>query len=319
MTKKLILILGPTASGKTGISIELAKRIGIDRCHVINFDSVLFYNELNIGSAKPDEKEMDGVIHHLVSISPITNELNASDFVELAKNKINELHARGITPILVGGSAFYLRSLVRGMYESESTDEAIQQEARAIYEKEGMAPIVDYLKLHDPESLENLHENDHYRRTRAYEYHRMTGKKISEQKKQADDQGAYDFSTNIHGWDTLNICLDLPKEEHWEIILKRTKQMLSQGLLNEVKEIMKNDEHHAQLKALKTIGYKETIQFLNGEITSEEELIEKIYFATRRLAKSQKTFLKKVTPLSRFHPLSQRNDIYNLVEDFILE
>ncbi|MGI4993851.1 tRNA (adenosine(37)-N6)-dimethylallyltransferase MiaA [Halobacteriovorax sp. GFR7] len=319
MTKKLILILGPTASGKTGISIELAKRIGIDRCHVINFDSVLFYNELNIGSAKPDEKEMDGVIHHLVSISPITNELNASDFVELAKNKINELHARGITPILVGGSAFYLRSLVRGMYESESTDEAIQQEARAIYEKEGMAPIVDYLKTHDPESLENLHENDHYRRTRAYEYHRMTGKKISEQKKQADDQGAYDFSTNIHGWETLNICLDLPKEEHWEIILKRTKQMLSQGLLNEVKEIMKNNEHHAQLKALKTIGYKETIQFLNGEITSEEELIEKIYFATRRLAKSQKTFLKKVTPLSRFHPLSQRNDIYNLVEDFILE
>ncbi|MFG1592249.1 tRNA (adenosine(37)-N6)-dimethylallyltransferase MiaA [Halobacteriovorax sp. CON-3] len=319
MTKKLILILGPTASGKTGISIELAKRIGLEKCHVINFDSVLFYNELNIGSAKPDEKEMDGVPHHLVSISPITNELNASDFVELAKNKINELHARGIIPILVGGSAFYLRSLIRGMYESESTDEAIQQEARALYEKEGMEPIVDYLKTHDPESLENLHENDHYRRTRAYEYHRMTGKKISEQKKQADDQGAYDFSTNIHGWETLNICLDLPKEEHWEIILKRTKQMLSQGLLDEVKEIMGDSKHHAELKALKTIGYKESIQFLNGEITSEEELIEKIYFATRRLAKAQKTFLKKVTPLSRFHPLSQRNDIYNLVEDFILE
>ncbi|POB14852.1 tRNA (adenosine(37)-N6)-dimethylallyltransferase MiaA [Halobacteriovorax sp. DA5] len=319
MTKKLILLLGPTASGKTGISIDLAKRIGIEKCHVINFDSVLFYNELNIGSAKPDEVEMDGVTHHLVSISPITKELNASDFVELAIIKINELHSKGIVPILVGGSAFYLRSLIRGMYESESTDEAIQQEARDLYEKEGMAPIVAYLKVHDPESLENLHENDHYRRTRAYEYHRMTGKKISDQKKQADDHGAYDFSTNIHGWDTLNICLELPKEEHWEIILKRTKQMLEQGLLKEVEDIMANDDHSPELKALKTIGYKETIQYLNGEITSEEELIEKIYFATRRLAKSQKTFLKKVTPLSRFHPLSQRNDIYNLVEDFILE
>lgn len=319
MTNKLILILGPTASGKTGISIDLAKEIGKDKCHVINFDSVLFYNELNIGSAKPDEEEMDGVTHHLVSISPITNELNASDFVELAKNKINELHQKGIVPILVGGSAFYLRSLIRGMYESPTTSQEIQDEAKKIYEEEGMAPIVDYLRIHDPESLNNLHENDHYRRTRAYEYHRMTGEKISEQKKNADEAGAYDFSTNIHQWDTLNICLDLPKEEHWEIILKRTKQMLKQGLIDEVSEIMKDPHHHNELKALKTIGYKETIQFLNGEIKDQNELCEKIYFATRRLAKSQKTFLKKVVPLERFHPISQRNDAIKLACNFINE
>lgn len=319
MTNKLILILGPTASGKTGLSIDLAKEIGKDKCHVINFDSVLFYNELNIGSAKPDEKEMDGVTHHLVSISPITNELNASDFVELAKNKINELHNKGIIPILVGGSAFYLRSLIRGMYDSPTTDEEIQNEAKKLYEKEGMKPIVEYLKENDPDSLDNLHENDHYRRIRAFEYHRMTGQKISEQKKNADEAGAYDFSTNIHGWDTLNICLDLPKEEHWDIILKRTKEMLNNGLIDEVFQIMKSKDHHKELKALKTIGYKETIQFLDGEISEHKELCEKIYFATRRLAKSQKTFLKKVHPLKRFHPINERNDAIKLACNFINE
>ncbi|AYF45500.1 tRNA dimethylallyltransferase [Halobacteriovorax sp. BALOs_7] len=319
MTNKLILILGPTASGKTGLSIDLAKKIGTEKCHVINFDSVLFYNELNIGSAKPDDKEMDGVTHHLVSISPITQELNASDFVELAKNKINELHKKGIVPILVGGSAFYLRSLIRGMYDSPTTDESIQEEAKKLYEESGMEAIVNYLLKNDPESLENLHENDHYRRIRAYEYHRMTGKKISDQKKSADEAGAYDFSKNIHGWDTLNICLDLPKEEHWEIILKRTKDMLNQGLIDEVFQIMKDPAHHKELKALKTIGYKETIQFLDGEIKDHLELCEKIYFATRRLAKSQKTFLKKVSPLNRFHPISERNDAIKLACNFINE
>ncbi len=319
MNKKLILLLGPTASGKTGLSIDFAKRIGIEKCQVINFDSVLFYNELNIGSAKPDEKEMDGVPHHLVSISPITQELNASDFVDLAKSKIDELHEKNIVPILVGGSAFYLRSLLRGMYESESTDPMIQEEAKKLYEELGMKPIVEYLAIHDPESLENLHENDHYRRTRAYEYHRMTGKKISLQKKQADEVGAYDFSNNIHGWQTLNICLDIPKEEHWKIINKRTKEMIAQGLIEEVKAILQNEEHTTDLKPLKTIGYKEVIQYIEGEITSIDDLIEKIYFATRRLAKSQKTFLKKVTPLHRLHPLTQRNELYKLVDDFINE
>lgn len=319
MTKKLILLLGPTASGKTGLSIDFAKQIGIDKCHVINFDSVLFYKDLDIGSAKPTLKEMDGVTHHLVSISPITKELNASDFVELATQKINALHEKGIIPILVGGSAFYLRSLIRGMYESESTDPLIQAEAKKIYKEHGMAPIVDYLTKHDPESLVNLHENDHYRRIRAYEYHKMTGQKISQQKKNADEEGAYDFSRNIHGWETLNICLSLPKDEHWKIIEKRTKTMLEQGLINEVKTILENKEHHRELKPLKTIGYKEVIQYLNREINTQDELIEKIYFATRRLAKSQKTFLNKVHPLYRLHPLKERNELYKLVDDFINE
>ncbi len=172
----LIIISGPTACGKTSSSIKLAKFLTSKNIQVeiINFDSLLFYKEISIGTAKPSLMEQDGIIHHLIDIQSIKNEINASDFVALAKLKIQELQSKNIIPILVGGSAFYLRALIMGMYEETSSTEdqklknEIKEKWKKIYQENGIFEIVNYLKQNDPESLLNYHENDHYRLTRAW-------------------------------------------------------------------------------------------------------------------------------------------------------
>ena len=195
-TDKVIIISGATCTGKTDASIMLAKYHPEINFEIINFDSLLFYKDINIGTAKPTDNELKEIKHHLVNINSIDNEINASDFVELAQETMLSLLDKEITPILVGGSTFYLRALLKGMYESESTDDTIRNHFDKIYKDDGIAPIITYLKNHDKESLVQIHENDHYRLIRACEYHKQTGNKISLQKKSFDQMNPYDFSEN---------------------------------------------------------------------------------------------------------------------------
>jgi len=314
---KIIILSGATATGKTGLSIDISQQFSDSKFAVVNFDSLLFYKELNIGTAKPTQEEIDSVEHHLVNVGSIKNEINANDFVELAESKINELFEQGKIPILAGGSTFYLRSLIKGMYDSTSTPIELRKEVDTLLEKEGISPFIEYLKNHDPRSLTNIHENDHYRITRAYEHHKMTGTKISDQKQSYDDNDPYDFSKNIReDWDILHISLDIPKDEHWPIMEKRAKQMVESGLIEEVEALLNNGFLGTE-KPMQSIGYKETLGFLKGEFKNKEDLIERIYINTRRLAKSQKTFLKKVKPKEVFHTLEERAKIFDLVTRFL--
>lgn len=329
-SQPLIIISGPTASGKTATSILLAKFLNQNNipAEVINFDSLLFYREISVGTAKPTEKEMDGVIHHLVGINSIAHDLNAADYIIKAQEIIHSLHQKKVVPILVGGSAFYLRALMKGMYQEQldensedMSDEkkiAIKKKWKESVEKDGILPVIEYLKQHDPEALNLFHANDHYRLTRAAEHFEVTAKKISDQKKHFDTLSPYDFTENQHQYDFIHFYLDLDKTKHWEIILKRTKQMLADGLIKEIQQLLLQG-FAPNLKPLQSIGYKETQQFLNNEIKTEEDLVERIAISTRQLAKSQRTFFKKITPKILLNPLTDHEKIKQLALTFLTE
>lgn len=316
---KIIIISGPTASGKTQTSINIAKYLQNElnqKVAIVNFDSLLFYKEISIGTAKPTLEEQAGIEHHMLDIESIKSPMNAADFIRRGEIVIEELLAQNKICILVGGSAFYLRALLKGMYESPSVDESIKTLIDEKLKNEGINFFLEYLKQHDPEALTLFHENDHYRITRAVEHHMSTGSPISQEKKKMDNLNPYDFSSITKDWNLLNLYLDLPKEQHYEIIQKRTKQMFKDGLLDEIQKLKLNGFNLAE-KPLASIGYKEAIEYLNGQFKSEEDCIERISISTRQLAKSQRTFFNKITPKLIFNPLHDFNDIKRAVLTFI--
>ncbi len=310
--KKVIVISGATATGKTDRSIDLAeKNDGV----IVNFDSLLFYKELSIGTAKPSIEEMRNVKHHLVGAQSIKDPINAADFVRQAIPIIENIHLENKNVFLVGGSGFYLRALLHGMYDSPTTPTEILERSQKLYDQEGIDPFITLLDDCDPESASSLHANDHYRVRRAVEHFWSTSSKFSDSKKsQAKSQS--NKENNIHGWDLLHIYLAIPKEEHWQIMLKRTQKMIKNGLLDEVRTLLANG-FSGQLSPLQSIGYKESIAFLQEEIKTEKELIERIYIATRRLAKAQKTWFNKDDSKTTFNPLTDNVEICNAVEKMI--
>ena len=317
--KKLIVISGPTASGKTSYSIKIASKIkeqlDID-CKIINFDSLLFYRELNIGTAKPTLEERSGIPHMLIDVASAKTPLNAHDYIQMAEKEIEACHESGIIPILVGGSAFYLRALIKGMYESVSPSQELKTEIDGLFKSKGITPFIEFLKENDPETMEILHENDHYRIMRAYEHIKQTGETFSAQRKKMELNDPYDLSKGARSdWDLHHIYLDIPREEHWSYITRRTKEMIDSGLVEEVKELLGNG-FTGEEKPLNSIGYIETLKYLNNEFEDSEAYSERISISTRQLAKSQRTFFNKISPKLSYHPLQDEEKIFSEALDF---
>ncbi len=320
---KIIIISGPTATGKTALSIELAKFLdeNSEKTAIVNFDSLLFYKELSIGTAKPTLEERQNIPHYLLDVVSIDSPMNASDFVAFAEKKITELLALNIIPIVVGGSAFYLRALIKGMYQEEEViddykKEMIKEKWKTILKKDGITAIVSYLKTHDPESLELFHINDHYRLTRACEYFDLTATPISAQRKNLDENDPYNFSKNSKPYDFIHFYLDLDKPLHFSIIEKRTKKMIADGIIQEFKRLQ-DLGYSIELKPLQSIGYKETYDYLNGILKTEADLSERISISTRQLAKSQRTFFNKIQPKISINPLTDSDKVKTLALNFI--
>ncbi len=320
MKNNVIIVSGPTASGKTKTSIEIAKLLqsqGI-KTAIVNFDSLLFYREISIGTAKPTILERAGIDHYMLDIESIKSPMNAADFIKKGESIISELLKNDTTVVLVGGSAFYLRALLKGMYDSSTPTSEVKEKLDNTYKEKGIGPFIEYLKSYDPQSLVNLHENDHYRLMRAVEHHQSTGTKISDQKKEMDNQNPYDFSEIIHPWNLLHIYLDLPKDQHFEIITARTQSMFDQGLMAEIEELEKSG-FSLEEKPLLSIGYKEAIEFKKGVFTSVQQCIERISISTRQLAKGQRTFFNKITPKESFNPVTDQVKIMERVTAFMKE
>jgi tRNA dimethylallyltransferase len=295
------IISGPTASGKTSCSIALAKDLIAKgkKAVIVNFDSLLFYRGLNIGTAKPSLEEQDGIEHFLMDINSPENPINAAIYCRLATPLIQKLLDNQITPILVGGSGFYIRALVKGMIQSTTTPPEIVKTVQLLLEESGIEKIREELQVHDLESFNKLHPNDHYRNCRALEHFYATGSMISD--KQKEIPNPYDFSENIHpNWNITHYYLHIEKEDHLKLIESRTQEMLNCGLIQEYKELLKKGLSGLE-RPMQSIGYKQVGDFLKGEI-KESELAEKISIATRQLAKAQRTFFKKVTPTITLHP-----------------
>ena len=289
---KIIILSGATATGKTALAISLAKKYNLE---IINFDSLLFYRELNIGTSKPTQEEMESIPHHLIGFQSAKNPINAADFARLASKKISDLHQRGVVPLLVGGSCFYLQALLQGMGDQDAPSNEVMEKSNSLYESEGISPFLEILSQNDPINFKRLHQNDHYRIRRAVEYFWFTNKPFSLAKKSPPPP-----------WHQCHLYLDLDKTKHWEIIGKRTKEMLQKGLLEEIRHLLSNG-FTGKERPLRAIGYKEGREYLNKEISNLAELEERITISTRQLAKAQKTFFSKIAVKKQFNPIEDQS------------
>ncbi len=272
---------------------------------------------MNIGTAKPTKEERGEHPHLLIDICSAKEPMNAHDYIQQAENQINSCHQAGEIPILVGGSAFYLRALIKGMYESTKVDTESKKEIDSLYKEKGIKPFIEFLESKDPDTMKILHENDHYRIIRAYEHVLQTGQPFSVERKRMEALNPYDLSSGIHeDWEIHHIYLDLPKEEHWSYITRRTRQMLEDGLVGEVEKLLSSG-FTGEEKPLKSIGYIETIEYLQNKFENESEYLERISISTRQLAKSQRTFFKKITPKFSYHPIKDEEEILKNAIDFV--
>ena len=279
--EKLIVILGPTAVGKTDLSIELAKEL---QTEIISGDSMLFYRGFDIGSAKPALAERQGIVHHLVdNLEPWEN-FNVTDFVREAKQLIHELNAQGKIPIIAGGTGLYIKALLEGYEFNETADHSdYRQQLTALAEEKGRDYIHGLLQAADPEAAERIHQNNLRRVIRALEVAHFGGEQISRQK----EYGEGDLCYNVYV-----AGLNRERQGLYERINKRVELMFEAGLEQEVQRLLKQGITR-EMQAMQGIGYKETAAYLAGEM-SREAAVELIQKSTRHFAKRQLTWYRKM-------------------------
>ena len=281
MKKPLIVIGGPTACGKTGFSIQLAKKIGGE---IISADSMQVYRYMDIGTAKVTLEEADGVPHYLIDEFDPDEEYNVMIFQQKAKAYMEEIWAKGKVPILVGGTGFYINAL---LYDNDFTetenDTTYREECYKLAQEQGPEVLFERLKEVDPAYAEIMHANNVKRVTRALEYHYLTGQKFSEHNaEQKEKESPYDAAV---------IILNMDREKLYERIELRIDLMMEQGLLEEVKGLLEKG-YAPDLVSMQGIGYKEFVPYFNGECTLEEAVIQ-LKTNTRRFAKRQLTWFRR--------------------------
>lgn len=301
--EKVVVICGPTASGKTSLSIELAKKIN---GQIISADSMQIYDEMDIGTAKPTKEEMQGIKHYLIGNVKPTNRYSVSEYKKDATNAIEETIQDNKFPIIVGGTGLYVNSLIYGIdYPEIETDLEYRKKLEEIAEKEGLNKLYNMAKEIDEKAMEKISPNDQKRILRVLEIYNQTGKTKTELEIESRKNGVkYDFRV---------FAIDMPREILYERINKRVDIMFENGLLEEVKRLYKKygEELYTSIQA---IGYKEVIDYINEKYT-KEEMIEKIKMETRRYAKRQLTWFRKIENITWLNGL---NDTQSNI-DIILE
>ena len=289
--EKLIVIAGPTASGKTALAVELARRLDTE---IISGDSMLVYKGLDIGTAKPGKKEMGGIRHHLIDILDAGAGFNVTDFINLAKPVITLLNQQGRIPILAGGTGLYIKSLVEGYrFNETSGDPEYRESLQRLAEEKGREYVFDMLRKVNPDAAERLHINNFRRIIRALEVYHLGGEQISEEKA---SELAYDVFAIGLGWERSVL---------YERINRRVEIMMEQGLYNEVEGLLKNGISDS-CQSMKGIGYKELLPAVRGEI-SLDEAADKIKQNTRHFAKRQLTWYRKM-PYIRWYDAQAEAD-----------
>ena len=277
---KVIVICGPTASGKTALSIELAKQINGE---IVSCDSMQIYKDMDIGTAKPTPDEMQGIKHYLIGHVSPEERYSVADYKTDAKKAIKEIIEKGKMPIVVGGTGLYLDSLI---YEIEYQDIKLDEEYRKKLEEEveekGLEKLYNRAKQIDEKAIEKISPNDKKRILRILEIYHATGKTKTEQEIESRKKEVeYDYKVYALDWD---------RQKLYDRINKRVDMMMEQGLVEEVKQIL--DKYHTFPTAMQGLGYKEVVEYLEGKLT-KEEMVEKIKMETRRYAKRQLTWFRK--------------------------
>ena len=285
--KKLLVICGATASGKTKLAVECAKALGGE---VVSCDALLVYRGLSIGTAKPTLEEMGGVPHHLIDVAAPTEQFTVRDFERMALTVVEDIFARGKVPVLCGGTGFYLNAvLFPAGFGGAAGDEALRAEYHAIAEEKGKTYLHAMLKDVDPESAERLHPNDVKRVVRALEIYALTGRKKSEQRDDKTPRYAYEA-----------FALDHPRDVLYARIEARTDEMFRSGLVGEVRALLSSGVPE-NAPCMQGIGYKEVVEGLkNGD--SQSNMRDIVLKNTRNYAKRQITFFKKLPNLHWMAP-----------------
>lgn len=279
--KDILILSGPTGIGKTEISLKLAKALNGE---VISADSMQIYKYMNIGSAKIQPEEMNGIKHHLIDVISPNEEFSVAKFKVLAENALEDIISRGKYPILVGGTGLYISSLIFNYgFTGTYKDMEYRNYLEMLAEEKGKVFVHDLLKDVDASSYQKLYPNDLKRVIRALEVYKLSGKTIGELN---ENQNIYDIPYNINYY-----VLNMDREELYDKINKRVDQMLEQGLVEEVVNL-KEKGYNSNMQSMKGIGYKEILYYLDNKI-SLDEAIEMIKQGSRNYAKRQLTWFRK--------------------------
>ena len=303
MRQKVIVICGPTASGKTALSIELAKKINGE---IVSADSMQIYKDMDIGTAKPTVEEMQGIEHYLIDFVPPDDRYSVADYKIDAKKAIKKILEKGKTPIIVGGTGLYVDSLIYEIeYPNIEFDENYRKELEEQVEKQGLDKLYEQAKKIDSQAIEKISKNDKKRILRVLEIYHATGKTKTEQEVESRKKEVeYDYKVFALNWD---------REKLYERINKRVDIMIEQGLIEEVKQISK--KYNKFPTAMQGLGYKEVVEYIEGNCT-KEEMIEKIKMETRRYAKRQLTWFRKNKNIIWLDGLANIDDnIYKILEN----
>lgn len=276
---KVIVICGPTASGKTALSIELAKKINGE---IISSDSMQIYKDMDIGTAKPTKEETQGIKHYLIDFVSPDERYSVANFKKDAKQALKEIIKKGKTPIVVGGTGLYVDSLIYEIdYNDIEIDEQYRKQLEEVAKKDGLDKLYEEAKQIDPEAVSKISKNDQKRIIRILEIYHSTGKTKTEQEATSRKEAEYDYKVFAINWERSML---------YERINKRVDIMIEQGLIEEVKSI--KEKYNKFPTAMQGLGYKEVVDYLDGKY-SKEEMIEKIKMETRRYAKRQLTWFRK--------------------------
>ena len=306
MTKnKLIILAGPTASGKTSVSIDLAKRLGGE---IISADSMQVYKYMDVGTAKISVEEMQGVKHHLIDVLDPKEDFNIVKFQNMVKCSIDEIVKNGHIPILVGGTGFYIQSIIYDIdFNTEDDNSSVRKKLEEEYDTFGADFMYEKLKKIDSVSAGIIHKNNKKRIIRAIEFFLINNEPISSHNEvQRKKNSPYDYRFFV---------LNPPRDILYERINKRVDIMLEKGLVDEVKKLREMGLSMENI-SMQGIGYKEIIECLNGEV-SLESAIENIKQNTRHMAKRQVTWFKREKDVIYVDPFSFESN--EKIVDYMIE
>ena len=277
---KVIVICGPTASGKTALSIQLAQKINGE---IISSDSMQIYKNMNIGTAKPDKQEMQGIKHYLLDFVEPNQRYSVADYKKDAENAIEDILQKGKVPIIVGGTGLYVDSLIYGIeYPNIEFDENYRKKLEKRAEKEGLEKLYEEARKIDPQAMEKISRNDQKRILRVLEIYNATGKTKTEQEIESrKNEVKYDYRV---------FAINMDREKLYDRINKRVDIMIQKGLIEEVENLLK--KYNEFPTAMQVLGYKEVVEYIQGKVL-KEDMIENIKRESRRYAKRQITWFKK--------------------------
>lgn len=297
---KIIVICGPTASGKTALSIQLAKKIDGE---IVSADSMQIYEDMDVGTAKPSIEEMEGIKHYLIgNVSP-TVRYSVANFKKDAINAINEIIQKSKTPIIVGGTGLYVDSLVQGIeYDDTEIDLEYRNQLEELAKEHGLDYLYNKAIQIDPTAMEKISNNDKKRIFRVLEIYHATGKtKTMQEYESKQKENPYDYKV---------FAIDMDREKLYERINKRVNIMIANGLVDEVKKLI--SKYSELPTAIQGLGYKEVVLYLNNEITYDE-MVEKIKLETRHYAKRQLTWFRRNKDITWINGLDNIQNNVNII------